>query len=165
MEEMYKVQVIGWCTNDGPDGKKACRLLYQFLTYLIVIACWTHQINLILGNLFKLDWIKSTIRDTLELIKWFNNHGVALELLRTEQRVSRPGSEPLALIRPVETHWTSHFLACTRLLTLRADVQACVLHHADQLVESVDRTADAIAKAQWVISKAQDQSYWRALSQ
>ncbi|KAI0656722.1 hypothetical protein C8Q70DRAFT_878385, partial [Cubamyces menziesii] len=43
MEETYKVQVIGWCTNDGLDGKKACRLLYQFLTYLIVIACWAHQ--------------------------------------------------------------------------------------------------------------------------
>lgn len=47
MEKQYHgVQVIAWCTDDGPDGKKMRRLLQAQFPCLITLLCWVHQINL-----------------------------------------------------------------------------------------------------------------------
>lgn len=163
MKNKYVVDVIGWCTDDGPDGKKARRLLLEAFSYLVVVACWAHQINLVVGDLLGVGDIAPVVRDSVEIVKWFNNHGVALELLKAEQKVSRPNSAPLALIRPVQTRWTSHFLSSLRLLLLSADLRACVFRNSARLVESVGREPEAIGKARWVISKIQDEQFWETL--
>ncbi|KAH9941965.1 hypothetical protein B0H21DRAFT_670029, partial [Amylocystis lapponica] len=46
MSTEYGVKTIGWCTDDGPDGKKMRRLLGLTMPWLITLACWSHQINL-----------------------------------------------------------------------------------------------------------------------
>ncbi|KAI9058295.1 hypothetical protein FKP32DRAFT_1549847, partial [Trametes sanguinea] len=163
MERDYQVDVIGWCTDDGPDGKKARRLLFETFAYLIVLVCWAHQINLIVGDLLGLAWIAAVIRDAVEVVKWFNSHGVALELLKAEQKVSRPNAQPYALIRPVQTRWTSHYLAAERLVLLRDDISTCVYRNHSRMVQSVGGDADAIAKAHWIVAKVRDSSFWDAL--
>ncbi|KAI0026736.1 hypothetical protein K488DRAFT_64797, partial [Vararia minispora EC-137] len=42
----YGVEVIGWITDDGPDGKKARRLLLEAHPHLMVLVCWAHQVQL-----------------------------------------------------------------------------------------------------------------------
>ena len=50
MEEKFRTQLITWCTDDGPDGKKMRRLLQVLFVWLIIILCWVHQINLVVGD-------------------------------------------------------------------------------------------------------------------
>ncbi|KAJ7167705.1 hypothetical protein C8R46DRAFT_812141, partial [Mycena filopes] len=39
----YKVDVIAVCTDDGPDGKKARRLVREWKASIAVFECWAHQ--------------------------------------------------------------------------------------------------------------------------
>jgi hypothetical protein len=57
------------------------------------------------------------MEDALDVVKWFNNHGRALELLRKEQQSTF--GKVLALVLPCLTCWTSHYVAVRRLLELR----------------------------------------------
>ncbi|KAF8964937.1 hypothetical protein BDZ97DRAFT_2001757 [Flammula alnicola] len=54
--------------------------------WLIALLCWAHQINLIVGDVLGVRGsVTDDINHALEVVKWFNNHGTALELLRQEQ--------------------------------------------------------------------------------
>jgi hypothetical protein len=136
MQEVFLVKVIAWCTDDGPDGKKARRLLRLLFAWMIVLVCWAHQINLIVGDFLrlKLPFLKS-IPLALDVVKWFNNHGAALALLQTEQRYTYHG-KIFALILPVITRWTAHYLSVTRLLKVKGAVTSCCNRNKDVLLIS-----------------------------
>ena len=75
------------------------------------------QINLIVGDIFKLKgFFIAIIDDALEVVKWFNSHSQALGLLQSVQ-LHKLG-KILALILPVLTRWTSHYLSVRRLIDL-----------------------------------------------
>jgi len=46
--------IIAWCTDDGPNGKKMRQLLKLLFSWIIVIVCWAHQINLVVGDFLRL---------------------------------------------------------------------------------------------------------------
>ena len=99
----FGVDIIAWCTDNGPDGKKMRRLLGVMFPRLFVIVCWAHQINLIVGDFLGLkeEYLKS-VKDTLEVIKWFTAHSTALALVNDEQRFTYQGRW-WALILPIIT--------------------------------------------------------------
>lgn len=166
MENQYSVQVVGWCTDDGPDGKRARRLLREAMFWLIIILCWAHQIQLIVGDLLKLSDLSSLARDANELIKWFTNHGVALDLLNAEQRFGNPSGPIYTLILPAATRWASHFHAFSRLLDVQPSMKACVSRHARRLLEIAGtgtRDEAAREKAEWVLETVRNESFWARL--
>ena len=80
--DKFGVVMIAWCTDDGPDGKKMRQLLAVKYRWLITLLCWAHQMNLVVGNFLNL---KADFRQitalALDVVKWFNNHGQALDKL------------------------------------------------------------------------------------
>ncbi|KAI0074473.1 hypothetical protein K474DRAFT_1532519 [Panus rudis PR-1116 ss-1] len=86
MATVLSIMVIAWCSDAGGDSKRMRKLLAQLIPWLIVLDCWAHQVNLVVGDYFKLDlpWLPDIDKAT-EVIKWFNNHSVALGLLRSQQ--------------------------------------------------------------------------------
>ena len=52
--DKFGVIVIAWCTDDGPDGKKMRQLLGAKYRWLIMLVCWAHQMNLVVGDFLKL---------------------------------------------------------------------------------------------------------------
>ncbi|KAF7971231.1 hypothetical protein HWV62_21648 [Athelia sp. TMB] len=54
MKDTHGINLIAWCTDDGPDCKKMCCLLALFFTWIVVLVCWAHQLNLVVGDLLKL---------------------------------------------------------------------------------------------------------------
>src|ERR1700729_871472 len=101
IKDKFSVVVIAWCTDDSPDGKKMRWLLYVKYPWMIMLVCWAHQINLVVGDflLAKPDF-QHIIALALDIVKWFNNHGKVLNLLRTEQKLTYHGKS-WALILPV----------------------------------------------------------------
>ncbi|KAL6307080.1 ribonuclease H-like domain-containing protein [Sparassis latifolia] len=153
-----KIIIAAWCTDAGSDAASMRRKLKERLPWIIVLDCWAHQINLIVGDYFKikLPWI-SQVDMALELIKWFNNHSYALGLLRAQQLNS--GKVALILILPVLTHWISHFLALDRLLELKRAIRACVDMHYDALVKSAGKK-DAQEKAKQILVYVHMEAFW-----
>ncbi|KAI0323704.1 hypothetical protein GY45DRAFT_1264165, partial [Cubamyces sp. BRFM 1775] len=186
MQEMYGVHPIAWVTDDGPDGKGARNLLRKMLSWLITLVCWAHQTGLLAGDYLAIPVYKQTVDASLDIVRWFNNHGTALDLLNQEQaltfqadqqghtfsthstppQVAPSTRRPLALILPAKTRWTSHFQSASRLLLVSRALKMCVLRHKDLLKEigRKSQTKNAQATAERVISSILDESFWTRLT-
>ncbi|KAF8960112.1 ribonuclease H-like domain-containing protein, partial [Flammula alnicola] len=162
-QNTYGVKVICVTTDDGPDGKKARRLIKEDLNLAIaVFECWAHQSSLMSGNYLaiKVPFMKAASK-ALEIIKWFNNHQKALDILRAEELTHL--QHILALILPVITRWTAFYCALARLLTLQSCIVACVAHHQDALLAAAGTKDDTPEKAAEIVEMCEDRQFWKDL--
>ncbi|KAJ6482399.1 ribonuclease H-like domain-containing protein [Mycena vulgaris] len=100
------------------------RVIYPLPRRIAAFECWVHQSSLITGNYLsiKAPWM-ATAKLPIEVIKWFNHHGTALDLLRVQQRLSF--DKILALILPVITRWVSQYCSLRQLKKLERAISAC----------------------------------------
>ncbi|KAG5640226.1 hypothetical protein DXG03_009768, partial [Asterophora parasitica] len=132
--EVLQVIIVAWCTDASSKSLKMQWLLWVQMPWIITLDCWCHQINLIVGNIFKVKGIfVKCIEDAIKVIKWFNNHSRALRMLNDIQQ--QKFLKVLCLILPILMHWTSHYLA-------------------------ICKKADAKKKAQEVIGILEGYNFW-----
>ncbi|KAJ2992405.1 hypothetical protein NUW54_g7945 [Trametes sanguinea] len=86
MQDVYNVQPIAWVTDDGPDGKGARTLLRAQLPWLMTFVCWGHQSQLLAGDYLTFPEYSDAMSAALDIVRWFNNHSGALELLHQAQQ-------------------------------------------------------------------------------
>ena len=68
---------IGSCVTDGgSDMKKARRLLVEKYPWLIVGHCATHVMDLLLEDLYDLDYVKQTLDKMNKVVSFVKNHSV-----------------------------------------------------------------------------------------
>ena len=67
MEDGYGVKVVAWCSDNGPDSKKGRRLLSEAYLWMIMLVCWAHQINLVVGDLLG---VKHELVKVIETLRW-----------------------------------------------------------------------------------------------
>jgi hypothetical protein len=158
-EETYGLSIIAACTDDGGDARKMRRLLLVLMPWLIVILCWAHQINLIIGDYLSLKLpFQDCVPKALQVIKWMNNHSRALGLFRQEQLCTY--QKFWALILPVITRWTAHYLSLRRLLTVEKTLRATWLKHSDAMIASAGTKSEDQAKAVAVQGIIDDSRFW-----
>ena len=164
--DKFGIIVIAWCTDDGPDGKKMRRLLSAKYRWLIMLVCWAHQMNLVIGDFLKLKAdFRKVITLGLDVVKWFNNHSQALALFRSKQKLTYHGKF-WALILPIITRWTAHYLSLTRLLKVEAALRTCATRHKPALLACAGtQDADAQAAAAAVLCTVRDDNFWERVKQ
>jgi len=158
-EKEYEVTIAAWCTDAAGDAKKMRKDLVKQMPWIISLDCAAHQVNLVVCDLFKLKsaYLK-TIDKATEVIKWFNHHSRALGLLRKEQLGTY--QKILALIQPVITCWTCHFLSTQRLLETSGALRSCCIKEEKELEKcGGDRQQDK-AKARQIIQTVLDVEFW-----
>lgn len=158
-EETYGHSVIAVCSDDGGDARKMRRLLLALMPWLIVILCWAHQINLIVSDYLSLKLpFQDCVPKALKVIKWMNSHSRALGLFRQEQLCTHQMF--WALILPVITRWTAHYLSLWRLLTVEKTLRAAWLKHGDTMIASAGTKSEDQAKAIMVQGIIDDAQFW-----
>jgi len=116
------------------------------------------------GDYFKLENVYvETIEKAAEIIKWFNNHTLALGLFQKEQKSQT--KKILALIRAVITRWTSHYLSVNRLLTLEQPLRSCVLKHRRELLVAAGKKAKQTETAKRIMRIVEDIDFWKLLTE
>lgn len=161
MEDTYAVQVIAWVTDDGPDGKAARRLLSEADPSIITSVCWAHQVNLVVGDYLKGSGYMDLINQALEVVKWFNNHSTAHDLLEKEQKITyHDRITVLVLILPVITRWTAHYLSVSRLLQITKAICTCCVRFRDELLVCAGKTNEHIGKAEEILGTVSDEVFW-----
>jgi hypothetical protein len=116
MEEKYGVETVGWCTNDGPDGKKMRRLAALIWPWLVFIFCWAHQIELICKAISKASHHYENIFALANnIVKHVNNHDMVLKRVQEETEQLNKGKS-WALTLPAATRWSSRYQTVSRLL-------------------------------------------------
>lgn len=121
------------------------------------------QVNLVVGDIFKVKGIFTQIIDeALEVVKWFNNHSRALGILRDSQH--QLGIVPLALILPVLTRWTSHYLCVRRLLQLELAFKRMLAGTSDsELISCAGQKAEPKQKAREILDILKQYDFWYKL--
>lgn len=158
-QETYGHKVIAACSDDGGDARKMRRLLRDLMPWLIVILCWAHQINLVVGDYLSLKLpFQDCVPKALMVIKWMNNHSRALGLFRQEQIFTY--QKVLALILPVITRWTAHYLSLRRLLTVEKVLKVAWLKHSETMIASAGPKPNDKAKAIVVQKVIDDSQFW-----
>ena len=111
-ENKYNLSIIGVCSDNGGDARKMQRLLLELMPWLIVVLCWAHQINLMVGDFLHLgSGFLECVLNAQEIVQWMNSHSCGLGIFRNEQCQTHPLKKVLALICPVITRWTAHYLS------------------------------------------------------
>ncbi|KAJ7809917.1 ribonuclease H-like domain-containing protein [Mycena leptocephala] len=157
---IYKVEIIAVCTDDGPDGKKARHLIFEWKPSIAVFECWAHQSSLMTGNylVIKAPWMTDA-KESLEVVKWFNGHGKALNLLRAQQTLVFLSI--LRLILPVVTCWTIHYCCLRRIKKVERAIRACVVTHGETLRLCAGNKPEQIAAAEHIIDTCNRNSFWK----
>lgn len=157
------VLTIPWVTDGGPDGAKARKLLGIRKPRIIMIHCWGHQIGLTVGDYMELDLpFLDSIPEALEIIKWFNNHSMALEWFNQQQRFNLGKS--LTLISPVVSCWTAYYLILSRLKAVENPLRICCIDKRQQLIENGGNvTANTVVqknKALSILGSVNSDEFW-----
>lgn len=117
---------------------------------------------MIVGDIFKAKGVfVEIIDDAVEVIKWFNNHSRALGLLKKVQ-LAKIG-KILALIKPVLTRWTSHYLAIRRLVQLEIPFKQLLLDHYHDLLLAGGRKREEKERAEDVLEILGGYGFWANL--
>ncbi|KDQ07177.1 hypothetical protein BOTBODRAFT_120426, partial [Botryobasidium botryosum FD-172 SS1] len=158
-EEELEVRIIAWCTDSGGDCKSMRKKLAKERPDLLTPDYWAHQINLIAGDYLKQhSSLIDSASDALAVIKWFNNHSVALGALHQCQQ-SLSGHE-LALCLPTVIRWTSHFLAFTRLLKVAKPMRLCAVLNDKVLLSCAGPGAAKKDEATQVLRIVNNADFW-----
>jgi len=116
------------------------------------LVCWAHQINLVVSDFLGLRvYFLEAMGQALDVVKWFNNHGGALDLLQKEQRFTYEG-KCFALLLPVVTRWTAYYLSITQLLKVWGAVVHCSSWSREALLVCAGPKADAKEKVESILS-------------
>ncbi|KAH9953388.1 ribonuclease H-like domain-containing protein [Lactifluus volemus] len=153
MQNTFGIQVIAYCTDDGPDGKKMCWLLYEALIEIIVLVCWAHQVNLMVGDYLKAN---PDLKDTVNK---------ALELMSKQLIGKPPGTHALALFLLVVTRWLAYYLSLSHLLAVSPAMWSlCLRCHID-LARYAGAKAEDIRKANTILTLVNDSEFWTKVYQ
>jgi hypothetical protein len=159
-QETFLLVIIALCSDNGGDARKMRRLLLALMPWLIVVVCWAHQINLIVGDYLSLRIAFLTcVPKALLVIKWINNHSCALGIFRREQLQTY--NKVLALILPVITRWTAHYLSLRRLLEVEAPMKASWMKYGQQMIDCAGPKADVQQKAHEIQAIIEDSQFWK----
>ncbi|KAF5374107.1 hypothetical protein D9615_008815 [Tricholomella constricta] len=157
--EILKIIVVTWCTDASGESAKMRRLLKARMPWIITLDCWCHQINLVVGDIFKVKGVfVKCIEGAIEVVKWFNNHSRALGMLKEVQRQKL--LKVLALILPVLTRWTSHYLAICRLLDLEIVFKQLLLDSREIVLRCAGEKTKAKLEAEAVIGVLEGWDFW-----
>jgi len=112
----------------------------------------------VVGDYFKLKNIFiETAEEALVVIKWFNSHSHTLGILQKQQQEAF--NKVFALILPVITCWTCHYLSFTPLVKVSKPIRTIVLNRQDELKECIGPKQEAKDAVEKVLKIVKDSKF------
>ncbi|CAB4393752.1 unnamed protein product [Rhizophagus irregularis] len=93
--------------------KKAWKLLAIKYPNIVILGCVAHSLNLLIGDIMKLSWVDSTIKNGKKIVKYFKSHQIPAAVLKRYQRSSY--DKQISLKLPVKTRWGSSAICLNSL--------------------------------------------------
>ncbi|KDN35540.1 hypothetical protein RSAG8_11497, partial [Rhizoctonia solani AG-8 WAC10335] len=134
-EREYNIKIIAWVSDAGGDSRAMRVRLHRERPHILVFDCWAHQVNLIVGDVLKLNSeLVKTGEQAIEIIRWMLHHSRLLALLHHEQL--RLTGTTHAFNIPCITRWTAHFLSFTSLLSSQQPLQLLLVSKPEAFQDS-----------------------------
>jgi hypothetical protein len=100
-------------TDTASVMKAAWRIIEKSYPNIVCLGCNSHVMNLLIGDILKIDQIKSVVENAKKLVNYFKGHVQAAAKLKRIQKENY--SKEIALVLPALTRWGTH-LACFQSL-------------------------------------------------
>ncbi|KAJ6601671.1 hypothetical protein B0H10DRAFT_2230378 [Mycena sp. CBHHK59/15] len=175
VEEKHGCIVIYFTTDADGGSKKGHVLLCKERPWLILLSCWAHQFQLILGDYFKVNDAAALIaEDATALIGWLNNHGRVQKICDESQCIISKDRNNgiiivLAYLVAKLTRWTTHFIAFVCLFILHKALRLAVLQNrtaiiADEVGAATSKEGERLKEdAERMCTLIEDASFWNGL--
>ncbi|CDR46874.1 hypothetical protein NBRC10512_003677 [Rhodotorula toruloides] len=165
VQAKYGVVVVGVCTDSGSDCAWARGQLLKTMPTIIVVPCYAHQINLVVGDLFKkrngeTSMFKTVADEIIKVVSWFCEHSRAYAMLRNAQK-KKGFPRILALVYPVATRWSSQHACAARLLEVMKPMRTLLIDDRERLLAAGGTGKDAQDKAEGVLKLVADDAFWK----
>ncbi len=69
-------------TDNASVMKKAWRILEVKYPKIIFLGCIAHNLNLLVGDIMKLQWAANIMNDSKQIIKYFKTHNIPSAILK-----------------------------------------------------------------------------------
>ncbi|CAG8445324.1 10092_t:CDS:2 [Scutellospora calospora] len=137
-------------TDNAFVMKKSWSILAKKYPTIIFLGCLAHSINLLIGDIVKLDWAQKILSNAILVIKFFRQHIIPAAILKRYQQ-TKYGLKYKTLKFPVKTRWGS---AAICLDSIKSN-QLAISLAATELINHSTTTIDLEIK-----EIIQDNSFW-----
>src|SRR4051794_27041960 len=96
-------------TDTASVMKAAWRIIEENHPSIVCLGCNSHITNLLIGNILKINQIKTVVENAKKVVNYFKMHIQAASKLKRIQKENY--KKEIALILPALTRWRTHF-AC-----------------------------------------------------
>lgn len=93
-------------TDTASVMKAAWRIIEEKYPSIVCLGCNSHIMNLLIGDILKIDQIKSVVENAKKLVNYFKGHVQAAAKLKRIQKENY--SKEIALVLPALTRWGTH---------------------------------------------------------
>ncbi|KAG8708308.1 hypothetical protein FRC11_006575 [Ceratobasidium sp. 423] len=163
-ERDYGVRIIAWVSDAGGDARAMRVRLHHERPYILVFDCWAHQVNLIVGDILKLNSeLVEAGEMAIEIIRWMLHHSRLLALLHEEQL--RLTGTTCTFNIPCITRWTAHFLSFTSLLSSQQPLQSLLVSKPQAFQDSAGHSSENKKEVKAIIESIGDRGFWRKLNE
>lgn len=132
IEEVGPAKVLGVCTDNASNMKKAWSILNEQYPHIICYGCLAHGLNLIFTDIMKLKTLSKTVSQCVALVKHIKYSHKLSATLRQIQQSSKCTSK-IVLQLPVKTRWGSIVHCLTSLASNKQSLKSLAI---DESVKS-----------------------------
>ncbi|CAG8853852.1 8691_t:CDS:1, partial [Gigaspora margarita] len=120
-------------TDTAANMKAAWKIIEEKYPHIICLGCSLHVINLLIGDILKIDKIKLVIENAKTIVKYFRDHHIPMAKLRCIQKENY-GKE-IALVLPIITRWGTHLDCIKSLLESQTAIQQMLFDQSTASLE------------------------------
>ncbi|XP_034231399.1 LOW QUALITY PROTEIN: uncharacterized protein LOC117639638 [Thrips palmi] len=113
-------------TDNAANMRAAWDIVREKYPHIVCIGCPAHMLNLLLGDIMKVDSLKELRCNVKKVIKQFKNHHVPGAFFKAEQKV-RYGNKAVTLKLPPKTRWFFFVISLYSLISNKAALQSTVI--------------------------------------
>lgn len=111
-------------TDNAQAMKKAWSILMEKYPSIIYIGCISHNLNLLIGDIIKLDWVDGFLKKSKSIVKFFKSHNIPSAVFKRYQQNNNQSQASLKL--PVKTRWGSSVMCLESLIQNRLALELTV---------------------------------------
>ncbi|GAA6037886.1 hypothetical protein JCM8097_005087 [Rhodosporidiobolus ruineniae] len=161
-EETYGVKIAAVCTDSGSDCASARRQYLVKNPHVIVVPCYAHQLQLVIGDVFKQSEVLAKADKLVQtFVVWARSHSRVIGLLNRFRKEA--GQPPLVFVLPGTTRWTSNLAAAKRLLELKESLLALRMAKKKELLTCAGETPAAKKKASAMVDLLGMEWFWEGV--
>lgn len=126
IDEIGAQKITALVTDNASNMKGAWQIVQAQYPHIFTIGCAAHGLNLLLGDIFKIQTFQLIISNAKEVVKYVKNKQALLSVFNAKQKVKK-GSASSTLKLPAETRWCSNLIMFRSLLNGKESLQETVL--------------------------------------